>query len=31
VEKFIIAYSSKIQNMTVTPTEMFFPTYNTMK
>jgi peptide/nickel transport system substrate-binding protein len=31
VEKFVIAYSSKIQNMPVTPTEMFFPTYITMK
>jgi ABC-type transport system substrate-binding protein len=31
VEKFLIAYSSKIQNMPVTPTEMFYPTYITMK
>jgi len=31
VEKFVIAYSSKIQNMVVTPTEMFYPTYVTMK
>ena len=31
VEKFVIAYNSKIQNMPVTPTELFFPTYITMK
>jgi ABC-type transport system substrate-binding protein len=31
VEKFVIAYSSKIQNMAVTPTEMFYPTYIAMK
>jgi peptide/nickel transport system substrate-binding protein len=31
VEKFVIAYSSKIQDMVVTPTEMFYPTYITMK
>ena len=31
VEKFVIAYNSKIKNMPVTPTEMFFPTYITMK
>jgi ABC-type transport system substrate-binding protein len=31
VEKFVIAYSSKIQNMPVTPTEMFYPTYMTMR
>jgi peptide/nickel transport system substrate-binding protein len=31
VEKFVIAYSAKIQNMPVTPTELFFPTYITMK
>jgi len=31
VEKFLIAYSSKIENMPVTPTELFFPTYITMK
>jgi peptide/nickel transport system substrate-binding protein len=31
VEKFVIAYNSKIQNMPVTPTEMFYPTYITMK
>jgi peptide/nickel transport system substrate-binding protein len=30
VEKFVIAYSSKIQGMVVTPTEKFFPTYITM-
>lgn len=31
VEKFVIAYSSKIGNMAVTPTEKFFPQYITMK
>jgi len=31
VEKFVIAYNSKIENMPVTPTEMFYPTYITMK
>jgi len=31
VEKFLIAYNSKIANMPVTPTELFFPTYITMK
>jgi len=31
VEKFVIAYSSKIQGMVVTPTEKFYPTYITMK
>jgi len=31
VEKFLIAYNSKIGNMPVTPTELFFPTYITMK
>lgn len=30
VEKFVLAYSSKIKNMVVTPTEKFFPTYITM-
>ena len=30
VEKFVIAYSSKIKGMVVTPTEKFFPTYITM-
>jgi peptide/nickel transport system substrate-binding protein len=30
-EKFVIAYSSKIKGMVVTPTEMFYPTYITMK
>ena len=27
VEKFVIAYSSKIKGMVVTPTEKFYPTY----
>jgi peptide/nickel transport system substrate-binding protein len=31
VEKFVIAYSSKIKGMVVTPTEKFYPTYITMK
>lgn len=31
VEKFVMAYSSKIGNMVVTPTEKFFPQYITMK
>ena len=31
VEKFVIAYSSKIQGMIVTPTEKFYPQYITMK
>jgi peptide/nickel transport system substrate-binding protein len=31
VEKFVIAYSSKIQGMVVTPTEKFYPHYITMK
>jgi ABC-type transport system substrate-binding protein len=31
VEKFVIAYSSKIKNMAVTPTEKFYPTYIMMK
>ena len=30
VEKFVIAYSSKIKGMVVTPTEKFFPQYITM-
>lgn len=30
VEKFVIAYSAKIKNMVVTPTEKFYPTYITM-
>jgi peptide/nickel transport system substrate-binding protein len=30
VEKFVIAYSSNINGMVVTPTEKFFPTYITM-
>jgi len=30
VEKFVIAYSSKIKGMVVTPTEKFYPTYITM-
>ncbi len=30
VEKFVLAYSSKIKNMVVTPTEKFYPTYITM-
>jgi len=31
VEKFVIAYNSKIENMPVMPTEIFYPTYITMK
>ncbi|MGD2126060.1 MAG: ABC transporter substrate-binding protein [Desulfobacteraceae bacterium] len=31
VEKFVIAYSSKIKGMVVTPTEKFYPTYITME
>ena len=31
VEKFVIAYSSKIKNMVVTNTEKFYPTYITME
>jgi peptide/nickel transport system substrate-binding protein len=31
VEKSVIAHSSKIQNMSATPTEMFCTTYMTMK
>lgn len=31
VEKFVIAYSSKIKGMVVTSTEKFYPTYITMK
>jgi peptide/nickel transport system substrate-binding protein len=31
VEKFVIAYSSKIKGMVVTPTEKFYPTYIMMK
>ena len=31
VEKFVLAYSSKIKNLVVTPTEKFFPTYITME
>ncbi len=31
VERFVIAYSSKIKDMVVTPTEKFYPTYITMK
>jgi ABC-type transport system substrate-binding protein len=31
VEKFVIAYSSKIKGMIVTPTEKFYPGYITMK
>ncbi len=31
VEKFVLAYSSKIKNLAVTPTEKFFPTYITME
>lgn len=31
VEKFVIAYSSKIKNMAVTPTEKFYPQYITMQ
>ncbi len=30
VEKFVIAYSSKIKGMVVTSTELFYPTYVTM-
>jgi ABC-type transport system substrate-binding protein len=30
-EKFVIAYSSKIKGMVVTPTECFYPTYITMQ
>lgn len=30
IEKFVIAYSSKIQGMIVTPTEKFYPQYVTM-
>ena len=31
VEKFVLAYSSKINNLVVTPTEKFYPTYITMQ
>jgi len=31
VEKFVLAYSSKIKGMVVTPTEKFFPQYISMK
>jgi len=31
VEKFVIAYSAKIKDMVVTPTEKFYPTYITMQ
>ena len=31
VEKFVIAYSSKIKGLAVTPTEKFYPQYITMK
>jgi peptide/nickel transport system substrate-binding protein len=31
VEKFVLAYSSKINGMVVTPTEKFYPQYITMK
>jgi peptide/nickel transport system substrate-binding protein len=31
VEKFVIAYSSKIKNMVVTPTEKFYPQYISAK
>ena len=31
VEKFVIAYSSKIKGMVVTPTEKFYPHYITMQ
>ena len=31
VERFVIAYSSKIKDMVVTPTEKFYPQYITMK
>ena len=30
VEKFVLAYSSRIKGMVVTPTEKFYPTYVTM-
>lgn len=31
VEKFVLAYSSKIKELVVTPTEKFYPTYITME
>ena len=31
VEKFVLAYSNKIKDMVVTPTEKFYPQYITMK
>jgi peptide/nickel transport system substrate-binding protein len=31
VEKFVIAYSSKIKDLVVTPTEKFYPTYISMQ
>lgn len=31
VEKFVLAYSSRIKNLVVTPTEKFYPTYITME
>jgi len=31
VERFVIAYSSKIKDMVVTPTGKFYPQYITMK
>ena len=31
VEKFVIAYSSKIKGLVVTSTELFYPTYCTME
>lgn len=31
VEKFVLAYSSKIKDLVVTPTEKFYPTYITME
>ena len=31
VEKFVLAYSSKIKGMEVTSTEKFYPTYVTME
>ncbi|MBU0465838.1 MAG: hypothetical protein KKE12_19965, partial [Proteobacteria bacterium] len=31
MEKFVLAYSSKIKNLVVTPTEKFYPTYITME
>jgi peptide/nickel transport system substrate-binding protein len=31
VEKFVIAYSSKIKGLVVTSTELFYPTYATME